>query len=161
NPSWPGAVTMRRRAEGALWDERRGAATVLAFFQSSKPITAKGKFALARALLAQGDQPAAAALVRAAWREDTCSRDVERAVMETFGDMLTRADHKARMDRRFYDEDSDAGMRMAQLLGGNDLLIGKARKAVSEKSSKARALLDEVPSGARNDPGYIFSKVQW
>ena len=33
--------------------------------------------------------------------------------METFGDMLTRADHKARMDRRFYDDDPDAGMRMA------------------------------------------------
>ena len=27
--------------------------------------------------------------------------------------MLTRADHKARMDRRFYDDDPDAGMRMA------------------------------------------------
>ena len=80
----------------------------------------------------------AAQLARQAWREDTCSAAVEKAVMETFGEMLTRADHKARMDRRFYDDDSDAGMRMAQLLGGTDLLIGKARKAVVEKSSNAR-----------------------
>jgi soluble lytic murein transglycosylase len=58
-------------------------------------------------------------------------------VMETFGDALTRADHKARMDRRFYDDDPEAGMRMATLLGGNDLLIGRARKAVVEKSSNA------------------------
>jgi soluble lytic murein transglycosylase len=161
NPSWPNATMIRRRAESALWDERRGAATVLAFFQSQKPLTAKGKFALARALLAQGDQPGAAQLARAAWREDTCSAAVEKAVMETFGEVLTRADHKARMDRRFYDDDPDAGMRMAQLLGGNDLLIGKARKAVVEKSSSAHALLEAVPAAARNDAGYIFHKAQW
>jgi soluble lytic murein transglycosylase len=161
NPSWPNATMIRRRAEGALWDERRNTATVLSFFESQKPFTAKGKFALARAMLAQGDQPGAAQLARAAWREDTCSAAVEKAVMETFGEVLTRADHKARMDRRFYDDDSDAGMRMAQMLGGSDLLIGKARKAVVEKSSNAHALLEAVPAAARNDAGYIFHKAQW
>ena len=59
----------------------RGADTVRAFFGSSKPVTAKGKFGLARALAAQGDAPAAAQLVRSAWREDTCSASVEKAVM--------------------------------------------------------------------------------
>ena len=161
NPSWPNSTMMRRRAESALWDERRPAATVISFFRTQKPMTAKGKFALARALMAQGDEDGAAQLVRAAWREDTCSRDVERIVMETFGDVLTRADHKARMDRRFYDDDTDAGMRMATLLGGNDLLIGKARKAVVDKSSNAGALLEAVPASARDDAGYIFRKAQW
>jgi soluble lytic murein transglycosylase len=161
NPSWPNAITIRKRAESALWDERRSGDTVRAFFASAKPITAKGKFALARALLAQGDAPAAAQLVRQAWREDTCSAAVERAVMETFGEVLTRADHKARMDRRFYDDDPDAGMRMAQLLGGADLLIGRARKAVVEKAANARTLLDAVPESARSDAGYLFHKAQW
>src|SRR5205823_10056313 len=92
---------------------------------------------------------------------DTCSAAVERAVMESCGEMLTRADHKARMDRRFYDDDPDAGMRMAQLLGGTDLLIGRARKAVVDKASNARALLDTVPESARSDAGYLFHKAQW
>ena len=161
NPSWPNATMIRKRAEGALWDERRSADTVRAFFVGTRPITAKGKFALARALAAQGDTAGAAQLVRTAWREDTCSASVEKAVMDAFGDVLTRADHKARMDRRFYDDDPDAGMRMAQLLGGTDLLIGRARKAVVEKSSNAHALLDAVPESARSDPGYLFHKAQW
>ena len=161
NPSWPNAITIRKRAESALWDEKRAAGTVRDFFASSRPMTGKGKFALARALLAQGDTAAAAQLVRQAWREDICSAAVERAVMETFSDVLTRADHKARMDRRFYDDDPDAGMRMAQLLGGTDLLIGRAREAVVEKSSNARALLDAVPEGARGNAGYLFHKAQW
>ena len=29
------------------------------------------------------------------------------------------------------------------------------------KSSKAKALLDEVPAEGRQDPGYIFSRIQW
>src|SRR5262249_12892521 len=128
NPSWPNAGMIRKRAEGALWDERRSSETVRAFFAGSKPITAQGKFALARTLQQQGDAAGAAQLVRQAWREDTCSAQVEKIVMETFGEVLSHADYKARMDRRFYDDDPDAGMRMAQLLGGNDLLIGKARK---------------------------------
>jgi soluble lytic murein transglycosylase len=161
NPSWPNALMIRKRAEGALWDERRSGDTVRAFFAGSKPITAKGKFALARALQQQGDAASAAQLVRQAWREDTCSAQVEKMVTEAFGDILSRADHKARMDRRFYDDDPDAGMRMAQFLGGNDLLIGKARKAVVEKSANAKALLDAVPASARNDAGYIFHRAQW
>src|SRR5262249_10311595 len=139
----------------------RSSDTVRAFFASSRPITAKGKFALARALQQQGDAAGAAQLVRQAWREDTCSAQVERIVTESFGDVLTHADYKARMDRRFYDDDPDAGMRMAHLLGGTDLLIGKARKAVVEKASNAKALLDAVPATARNDAGYIFHRAQW
>ena len=37
--------------------------------------------------------------------------------------MLTRADHKARMEQRFYADDVEAGMRAAERLGGNDLAI--------------------------------------
>ena len=161
NPSWPNATMMRRRAESALWDEKRDNATVRAFFEDARPLTAKGKFALARALLAQGDRAGATSLAREAWREDTCSAQVERIVKEQLGELLTRADHKARMDRRFHDDDTDAAMRMAQLLGGDQLAIAKAWKAVSEKSSSARALFDAVPAAARHDPGYIFSRAQW
>ena len=161
NPSWPNATMLRRRTESALWDERRDLATVRAFFRTSKPLTAKGRFALARALLAEGDRAAAAQLARQAWREDACSPQVERMVMDSLGELLTRADHKARMDQRLYAEDDEGGMRMAALLGETELAIARARKAVSEKSSKAGALLDAVPAAARHDPGYIFSKVQY
>ena len=161
NPSWPGINTLRRRTESALWDNGRDASTVRAYFRHSKPLTAKGKFALARVLLADGDRAEAAALARQAWRDDDCSSPVERMVMDSLGELLTRADHKARMDQRFYDEDVEGGMRMAAMLGETELAIARARKAVIEKSSKAGALLEAVPSSARNEAGYIFSKVQY
>ena len=161
NPAWPHAALFRRRAENALWNDKLDDNTVRAFFARSKPTTAKGRYMLARVLLAQGDRDGAAALVRHAWRYEDCSTDVEGKVLETFGGLLTRADHKIRMDQRFYDDDVEAGLRAAERLGGNEILIAKARAAVIKRAANAKALLDSVPSSARGDAGYLFSRAQW
>jgi soluble lytic murein transglycosylase len=161
NPDWPHVPLFRRRAEHALWNERADNATVLAFFAANRPTTAKGRYALAHALLAQGNRTAAAKLVRAAWRNQDCSADVETKVLAMFGDMLTTADHKARMNQRFYVDDVEAGMRAAHRVGGNDLLIARAWAAVIKGARNAETLLNNVPTAARHDPGYIFARVQW
>jgi soluble lytic murein transglycosylase len=161
NPSWPHAPLFRRRAENALWNDHLDDATVLAFFANHKPTTAKGRYMLARALLAKGDREGAAALVRYAWRYEDCSADSESKVLEMFGSLLTREDHKVRMARRFFAGDIEAGMRAATRLGGDELAIGRARAAVIKKLNNAKALLEEVPAAARRDPGYIFARVQW
>src|SRR5664279_5118114 len=161
NPGWPHAPLFRRRAENALWNDGVSDAAVLAFFTNHTPRTAKGRYMLARTLLAKGDREGAAALVRYAWRHEECSADVENKVLEMYGSMFTRADHKVRMEQRFYADDVEAGMRAATRLGGDELAIGRARAAVIKRLSNAKALLDAVPASARQDPGYIFSRVQW
>ncbi|MGH6682999.1 MAG: transglycosylase SLT domain-containing protein [Pseudolabrys sp.] len=161
NPSWPHTPLFRRRAENALWNDHLDDATVLAFFANHRPSTAKGRYMLARAMLAKGDRQGAAALVRHAWRYEDCSADSEARVLEMFGGLLTREDHKTRMERRFFANDIEAGMRAANRLGGDELAIGRARAAVIKKLNNAKALLDAVPASARRDPGYIFARVQW
>ncbi len=161
NPSWPSVGMLRRRAEGGLWDEKRDTATVQAFFAHARPTTAKGRFALARALLAQGDRAGAAALAREAWRLENFGGELEKQVLESFPDTITRADHKARMDRRLYAEDGEAALRAAHRLGGHEIAIAKARDAVNDKAGNAGKLLDAVPAEARRDAGYIFSRIQW
>lgn len=161
NPAWPHSPLFRRRAENALWNDKLDDATVRAFYAHRQPTTAKGRYMLARALLAQGDREGAAALVRYAWRHEDCSAEVEKKVIEMFGDLLTRADHKTRMEHRFYADDVEAGMRAAERLGGNDLIIARARAAVAKRAGNAKALLDAVPASARGDAGYIFSRAQW
>ncbi len=161
NPSWPGILFLRRRAEAALWQQQLDPRTVMAFFANEPARTAKGRFALARALLTAGDRPGAQALVSAAWRKDGFSADVEAQARQIFADLITPADDKARMDTRFDVEDQEAGARAASRLGSIELAIAKARSAVIAKSSKAKALLDEIPSEARHDAGYLLSRIQW
>ena len=63
SPGWPSMGLMRKRAEARLWQERSDAATVRNFV-GDQPTSAKGRFALARVLLAEGDRDGAASLVR-------------------------------------------------------------------------------------------------
>ncbi|HMG80347.1 MAG TPA: lytic transglycosylase domain-containing protein [Xanthobacteraceae bacterium] len=161
NPSWPSIVTLRRRAEAVLWQERSDPTTVLAFFKTDPPRTAKGKFALARALLSQGDSGGAHQAISDAWRSDGFSADLETQTRDMFAGLITSDDDKARMDARLYAEDDDAGLRAAHHLDATQLAIAKARAAVINKAGNAKALLEAVPAAAQHDAGYIFSRAQW
>ena len=74
--------------------------------------------------------------------------------------MLTRADHKARADRFFYQGKYEPGLRAAERGGAELSAYGKARAAVVRKAANAGKLLDAVPAALRNEPGYIFARVQ-
>jgi peptidoglycan lytic transglycosylase len=160
NPNWPGIVTLRRKAEAAAFSDRPDAGRVAAYFSQWPPLSAKGKFAQARALAVRGDRKGAEEMVRDAWRYDGFSQDVESKVYEAFSEVLTRADHKARMDRRLYEkDDTEAGIRAAQRLGGNEVAIARARSAAAVKGA-SKAVLDTVPAAARDDIGYKFARIQ-
>ena len=161
NPSWPSIPLLRRRAEAALWQERTDPQAVIAFFASDPPRSAKGHFALARALLTRGDVPRASAILHEAWRADAFSSDLEGQARETFGGLITPADDAARMDARLYAEDEDAALRAARHLDAAAMAIAKARIAVIDQAGNAKTLLEAVPENARHEPGYLFSRIQW
>ena len=161
NPTWPSIGMLQRRAEGSLWEDKRDPKVVRAYFSENEPRSGKGRLALARALLAQGDQAAAQRLVREAWRRDVLSADTEQQALDAFGGMITAADHRARMHRLIFAQEDGAAMRAARRLGASDQALAKARLALNEKSDKAGALLEAVPAEARNDPNYQFGRIQW
>ena len=76
-----------------LWKERFDPETVRAYFDQDQPLTAQGKFALARALLLEGDRVDVQNLVREAWRYDNFSDDLEAQILDVFRDLITDADH--------------------------------------------------------------------
>ncbi|HEY5126576.1 MAG TPA: lytic transglycosylase domain-containing protein [Bradyrhizobium sp.] len=160
NPSWPSQTFLRRRIEAALWDDHRDDATVWAWFENESPLSAKGKFSLARAMLARGDRANAERLVRDAWRHDSMSEETESTALDLFGALLTPGDHKARMDLFLYGSEHEAALRAAKRLGANQVALVKARIAAYRKASNTRALLEAVPRELQGDAGYIFSKIQ-
>jgi soluble lytic murein transglycosylase len=159
NPSWPSLIMFRKRAEAMLWQERADLATIRAF-TGNNPISGKGRFALGRAVLAQGDRTGAQAAIRDAWRTESLTREAEEQVLETFGGLIARADEKARMDRKLYGNENEAGMRAAQRLGGTEPAIAKARIALNEKANNAKALLDALPDSAQHDALVMLSRIQ-
>jgi soluble lytic murein transglycosylase len=152
NPDWPSMTQMRRRAEARLWQERRDGATVRRFV-GEDPSSAAGRLALARVEMGEGNRAGAESKVRAVWQSEQLSAELETAVLATFPDMLTRADHVARMDRRIGAKDFGAAMRAAKHVGDDHVAIVKACTAAEAKSAKGGSL-DSVHAGAREDLGY-------
>jgi soluble lytic murein transglycosylase len=111
NPGWPSVGMFRKRAEAMLWVENIKPAQALSFFKDSPPQTGTGRLVLARALIAQGDEEAAKALIREAWRYDPLSTEVEKQALDRYSEFLGRADHKARMEKRLFAGDNEAAMR--------------------------------------------------
>ena len=160
NPSWPSMGLMRRRAEARLWQERSDATTVHSF-TGDQPASAKGRLALARVLLAEGDRGGAGRQVRKAWRSEELSERSEAEAFEMFRDLLTREDHRARMDMRIGAKDLSGAKRAAQHLGSDDLSIVKACAAVRANATKALELLDAVATEARQDLAYTLCRIHW
>lgn len=160
NPSWPSVGLLRRRAEAMLWAENADLRTVRAFFAEHEPLSAKGHLAYARALLAHGHRAAAQARVSAGWT-GSLGRDAENDARKLFGGLITRADDKARMDRRLYENDADAAMRAAQRLGGAQPAIARARVALNNRARNAETLIEALPASARSDVGLLFSRIRY
>src|SRR5258706_14851745 len=108
-----------------------------------------------------GHRAEAQSLVREGWCYENFSSDLETPALDVLKDLITSADHKARMDMRLYAEDIDGALRSANRAGGNAPVIAKARIAVISKAENAKALLDAVPPEAHRDAGYVFSRVQF
>jgi soluble lytic murein transglycosylase len=156
NPDWPTGL-LRRRAEGRLWQERRDGATVRGFV-GNEPTSAAGRLALARVEMAEGNRAAAESKVRAVWQSEPLTAEMETAVLAAFPDVLTRADHVARMDKRIGAKDFGAATRAAKLAGDDRVAIVKACTGAEAKSAKSGSL-DSVNAGAREDLGYSLCRL--
>jgi soluble lytic murein transglycosylase len=158
SPDWPSIGLMRKRAEARLWQDRSDAATIRNFV-GDRPTSAKGRFALARVLLAEGDRDGAGNLLRQSWRSDELSERFEADALELFGDLLTREDHRARMDKRIGAKDLSGARRAAQRLGSDELSIVKA--CAAGNADEALDLLNAVATDARGDLGYTLCRIRW
>jgi soluble lytic murein transglycosylase len=159
NPNWPSMTLIKRRAEGLLLSEKRDAKDVLGYFGNSQPVSGEGMVALARALLAGGNQAHAIPWLRRAWREEELTMTLEQEIVGQHGNLLTAADHKARSDRLFYTEKFEAAQRNAERAGKDIAALSKARNAAMQRAGNAKALLNAVPAALRKDASYLYASA--
>ncbi|MBB3949376.1 soluble lytic murein transglycosylase [Aureimonas jatrophae] len=155
---WPGMDQVRANLERALDRERPDPASVIGAFASDRPQTPEGAMALARAFLASGQAGKAKSLIVGSWRTQRFDKSVEARMLENFGTLLTRADHKARMDMLLYADRAGDAQRMAKLAGAET--IYRARAASIRGEANADKLLAAVPANQRSDPSYLFTAAE-
>jgi len=155
---WPGMQTLRQNSERALYRENRPARDILAAFGNSTPQTPEGTMALARANIETGQAGRAKQLIQTLWRTETLDRGTEQKVLGTFGTLLTKADHKHRMDMLLYANKVNDAQRMAGLANSETLF--RARAASIRGDANADRLLAAVPQNQHSDPSYMFTLAE-
>jgi soluble lytic murein transglycosylase len=89
------------------------------------------------------------------------SAGLEAEVVDTFRDVLTRDDHRIRMDWRLSAKDFAGAMRSARRLGDDEVAIVKACAGAEVNATKVAAPLDALSGEARQDVGYTLCRIRW
>ncbi len=160
HPNWPSRGWIRQRQEADLAAHPRPPAEVATYFADDPPQSNGGKIAAARAALATGHGEEASQIIRALWREGNLDALTESVVLREFGASLTKADHVYRANRLLYAGYVGAGARAAALAGPEVLALAQARIEAA-RAPVSVASLRAVPSALRNDPGLLFSRIQY
>jgi soluble lytic murein transglycosylase len=160
HPDWPSRVFIRDRQEAELAAHPQAPANVAEFFAAGAPQTAAGKIAAARAARAMGRSEEATRIIRALWRDGNFDALTEAIILRDFGASLAKADQKYRADRLVYAGYPGPAARAAGLAGPEVLALEEARVQAARAPMSA-ALVRAVPPALRNDPGLLFSRVQY
>ncbi len=160
NPKWPATENIRRRAEDAI-DASDSLAALSTWFAANPPMTTAGKIAYARALRAEGKTEQAHAMAREAWTTGTINKDDERSFLREFGEILTPADHWARIDLILYDEQTSAADRLLSYVDPGHAAVARARMALIGSAKNMEALVAAVPADLQKDSGLLYDRVKF
>ncbi len=159
-PNWPSRRWIREQQEADLAAHPQAPAKTVAFFTSNPPQSSAGKIAAARAAQATGRSEEASQIIRALWRDGNVDALSESVILREFGSSLTKADHVYRADRLLYTGYLSGGARAAALAGSDVLALAQARIAAA-RAPMSPGLVKAVPPALRNDPGLLFSRIQY
>jgi len=157
---WPGGTLRQIRYEQALLREDPSPQEMIDAMAGLAPAMEPTFLRLARSYQALGRDADVAALIRPIWRDDSFSQEAEEVILAEFGSYLTVDDHYRRMSRLLYDGENDAGLRVAEELSADMRALAAGWAAVNRGQSNAAALLAEVPTSLRSDPGYLYAELR-
>ena len=157
---WPSQGLIRLRYEQALKREQPDAATIIKALGGNTPISDDGKIMLAGAYVDSGRTADAAAIIRPFWRDGDFPQSTETTIATKFVALLQPADHKARMDRLLYAEQTAAATRAAAHLDKDQQALAKAVVLVIKNSSKALKALDALPAATKRDPVWLYGEIE-
>lgn len=150
-PKWPLSDTLKKRAEQNLFLNSEPAETVVNYFSSTEALSAEGHAAHARALYQLGQADEAKRALRRAWMMTDMEGDTEKRIASEFSSQLTGADHKARLGRLIYAQQSGAAVRHAKRLGSDQQKVAQVAQILLRGGAGAEKAYNNLPSSLRNE----------
>lgn len=156
-PGYPQEEKLRSYAEKALADSQVAPATVISFFDRFPPLTseAAGRYATALASVRRFDAREKAV---AAWRGGSLTANAEATLLSLYRDILTSADHDARMNELLWQGETAQAERQISFVSAANRNVFMERLALLQGSAPG-SLGVSLPSSIAGDPGYIYARA--
>lgn len=159
NPDWPLRERLLAQAERAI-PETQPTQKLLAWFAERDPLTAPGAIKLLGALRSSGQNERAQRVAANAWINLDFSKDQEADFVARFKDLLSPADHLARLDRLLWDDMPEQATRMLRRVDEPHARLAKARMQLRAKKITAASARGSVPAELRRDPGLVYEMAR-
>ncbi len=159
HPKWPRhdqTVTIAERAMRPGMDPRQ----VIAWFGNRKPQTGLGTVRLGEALIATGQKDSGAAMIKKAWVSGAFTLSDEALILASHSDILTLADHKARLERLLWSSDREAAKREATRLDDNGQQLAQSAIQMQTNPGLASRVAAGLPDTLRADPVIQYTQAR-
>lgn len=160
HPDWPGLSGIVMIAEQKI-PTGASALQVSNWFRAHPPLTPTGFYRYMDALEALGQSQMAETLVRDRWINRDFSSDEFSAFQARFAPLLKLNDHKSRIDRLLWEENTKSVKEMYRFVDADFRAVAEARMALASQSNRAESTISSVPESLRNDPGLLFERLRW
>ena len=160
NPNWPLRGKMLRRAEESLGSDE-SPDQVIAWFSKYRPRTTDGHAMLGAVLLSVGRRDQGVAVLRNAWIESDYGAKQDRNYARRFGKLLTRDDHRARLDRLVWDRRFTQARRMLWRVDIASRRLAEARMRLAANRGGVDGAIARVPDRLKNHSGLVFERMRW
>ncbi|WP_373505444.1 lytic transglycosylase domain-containing protein [Aestuariivirga sp.] len=160
-PKWPLTESLLKRAERSLYVNAEPADLIISHFNKRKPTTSEGSLALARALLATGDRDGARRQVQKVWSNAEITAELEKSIASEFSKLLTVDDHKRRMWRLVYAQETNAAIRASKRLPGEYQKAAAVAQKLLRGEAGADKAYSKLPSSMRETLGMKYALTRF
>lgn len=152
NPGFPDETSLRARAEQRLRAEFTTPEALMTYFNRYEPVTNHARAHYALALMGT-DRDRAEQYAKQAWRGGEMASTAEVMLAANLGDLITQADHDARMDALLWQREREAADRQLARVSPAKREVFQARLAILQGGDGATSA-----AGALSDPGYLYNR---
>lgn len=156
-PGYPQEEKLRGFAEKALLTESPAPDSVIAFFDRFPPMSneAAGRYATALTAASRFDAREKAV---AAWRGGSLAPNAEVTLLSFYRDVLTPADHDARMNALLWQGEAAQAERQISFVSAARRALFMERLALLQGSAPG-SLGIVLPPEISGDPGYVYNRA--
>lgn len=160
NPEWPDVARLRLRAEKVM-PASLSPSDVVEWYQDYPPQTPSGMSRFMNALITLEKTGQARAVMANWWEDASMSREDQVVIHKRFGQHLTTAAHKRRLDALLFNRQYSAAREIADLLGNGYPELAEARIALAENKNGVDKMVKQVPPHLLGDAGLMYERLKW